>query len=92
MAYRVCEETFDINSKNNNSNNTKYLKFHCQKVKSTRNGKLWRLSGRFQTLLWRPGQMVQNLETPGLSRRVDSTDDSFMCLTLNSRQFNLHPK
>ena len=34
------------------SNNPKYLKkFHCQKVDSTRNGKLQRLSGRFQTLI-----------------------------------------
>ena len=37
-------------------NIAKYLKFHCQKVESTRNGKLRRLSGRFQTV---PGsQMV----------------------------------
>ena len=43
------------------------MKFHCQKVESTRNGKLhiWRLSGRFQTLIWRPGETVQNLESPG---------------------------
>ena len=47
-----------------------YLKLYCQKVDSTRNGKLWRLSGRFQTLIWRPGKTVQNLEFPGLSRRV----------------------
>ena len=43
-------------------NIAKYLKFHCQKVESTRNGKLRRLSGRFQTLIWRPGETVQNLE------------------------------
>ena len=51
-----------------------YLKlyFFCHKVNSTRNGKLWRLSGRFQTLIWRPGKTVQNLESPGLSGRVDS--------------------
>ena len=54
----VCEETFDVNS---SSNNTKYLKFNCQKVESTRNGKLRRSSGRFQTLIWRPGETVQNL-------------------------------
>ena len=47
-------------------------KFHCQKVDSTRNGKPWRLSGRFQTLTWRLGEMVQNLGSPGLSGRVDS--------------------
>ena len=51
-----------------------YLKlyFFCHKVNSTRNGKLWWLSGRFQTLIWRPGKTVQNLESPGLSGRVDS--------------------
>ena len=47
-------------------------KFHCQKVDSTRNGKPWRLSGRFQTLTWRLGEMVQNLGSPRLSGRVDS--------------------
>ena len=45
----VCEETFDINGKNS-SNKAKYLIFQCQKVETTRNGKLPRLSGRFQTL------------------------------------------
>ena len=56
----------------NSSNKAKYLKFHFAKVESTRNGELRRLSGRFQTLIWRPGEMVQNLESPGLSGRVDS--------------------
>ena len=53
-------------------NNAKYLRFYCREVESTRNSKLWRLSGRFQTLIWRPGGTVQNLESPGLSGRVDS--------------------
>ena len=35
----------------NSSNNAKYLKFHRQRVESTRNGKLRRLSGRFETLI-----------------------------------------
>ena len=56
----------------NSSKNAKYLKFHCQKVEYTRNGKLRQLSGRFQTLIWRPGETVQNLESPGLSGRIDS--------------------
>ena len=30
--------------------------------------------GRYQTLIWRPGDTVQNLESPGLSGRVDSTE------------------
>ena len=34
-------------------------------------GKFRRLSGRFQILIWRPGETVQNLESPGLSGRVD---------------------
>ena len=46
------------------------MKFHCQKVETTRNGKLRRLSGRFQTLIWRPGETVQNLVSPRLSGRV----------------------
>ena len=33
------------------------------------------LSGRFQTLIWRPREMVQKRESPPLSRRVDSTAD-----------------
>ena len=43
-----------------------------QKVDSTRNSKLRGLSGRFQTLIWRPGETVQNQESPGVSGRVDS--------------------
>ena len=51
---------------------TQHLRFYCREVESTRNSKLWRLSGRFQTLIWRPGDTVQNLESPVLSGRVDS--------------------
>ena len=53
----------------NSSNRAKYVKFLCQKVESTRNGKLWQLSGRFQTLILRPGETGQNLESPGLYGR-----------------------
>ena len=53
--------------------NAKYLRFYYREVaESTRNSKLRRLSGRFQTLIWRLGDTVQNLESPGLSGRVDS--------------------
>ena len=48
------------------------MKFHCQKVESTRNGKLRRLYRRFQNLIMRPGKTVQNLESPGLYGRVES--------------------
>ena len=43
------------------------------KVKCTKYCKIWQLSGRFQTLIWRPGETVQNRESPGLSGRNDST-------------------
>ena len=62
---------FDVNSKIA-QNKAKYLKFHRQNIESTRNGTLRQLSRRFQTLIWRPGETVQNLESPGLSGRVDS--------------------
>ena len=55
----------------NRSNNEKYLAFHYLKVKSTRNCKLWQLSRRFQTLIWRPGEMAQNRESRGFSGRVN---------------------
>ena len=51
------------------------------RVESTKNGKLWRLSGRFQTLIWSLRDTVQNQEYPGLSGRVDST--GLPCLSLN---------
>ena len=53
---------------------TAHVKFHCQKVESKRNGKLRQLSGRFPTLIWRPRETVQNLESPELSGRVGSLD------------------
>ena len=59
-----------LNSTRNNVN-AKHFRFSCQKVQSTTNVKLRQLSGRLQTQIWRPGDTVQNLETPGLSRRVD---------------------
>ena len=31
--------------------------------------------GDFYSLIWRLGDTVQNLESPGLSGRVDSTDN-----------------
>ena len=58
------------------------VKWLKQKVESTRNSKLLQLSGRFQTLIWRLGETIQNRESPRLSGRVDSTDDR----TLNFSQ------
>ena len=45
-----------------------------------KNCKCRRLSGRFYTLIWRPGETVQNLESPRLSRRVDSPASLLMRL------------
>ena len=44
------------------SNNAKKLKFYCQKSSLLKHWQ--RLSGRFHTLIWRPGDTVQNLESP----------------------------
>ena len=46
--------------------------FSCQRVESKTNSKLRQLSGRLQTSIWRPGETVQNVETPRLSGTVDS--------------------
>ena len=55
----ISEEMFNVKSyKINGSNKEKYLTFHCHKVESTRNCKLCQLSGRFQTLIWRPGELM----------------------------------
>ena len=72
----VYEETFDVNIKIAQTPQNSWDFKYCWKVESTEhvlNGRLRRLSGRFHTLIWRPGDTVQNLESPGLSRRVDST-------------------
>ena len=39
-----------------------------------KNGKLRQLALRFRTLVWRAEDTVQNLESPGLSGRVDSPE------------------
>ena len=71
MAYQSCEETFDVNSKKTQTTQSIWKKL---KVHSIRNGKPRWLSVRFQTLIWRPGETVQNLESPGLSGRVDGPE------------------
>ena len=75
---RVCEDSFGVNSKIAQITQSLSKNFICQKVNSTRNGKPRWLSGRFQSLIWRPGETVQNLESPGLSGRVDNPD--YICL------------
>ena len=71
---KVNEDTFHVDS---SSNNAHFLKFYGWKVEFARNGKLWQLSRRFQTLIWRLGgmvsQIIQNLESLRLSRGVDRT-------------------
>ena len=53
---------FDVNSKMAHSNNAKYSIVRKSILQS---GKPRRLSGRFQTLIWRPGEAVRNLESLG---------------------------
>ena len=62
------------------SNNAKYLKFHWQKVKSTRKGILRQLSQKISDSNRKTGRKVQILESPGLSRRVDSPGEVAVCL------------
>ena len=67
------------------------MRVHCQKVESTRNGKHF----RFQTLIWRPGETVQNLESRVFSGRVDSPENISQKLlkvadTLKQKNVNKH--
>ena len=45
------------------------------------------LSGRYQTLIWRPGDTVQTLESPTLSGRVDRTVFSLVIVPLLKLSF-----
>ena len=67
---------FDFNSKIAQTTQN-ISKFMVGKSSLQLNGKHRLISGRFHTLIWRPGDTVQNLESPGLSGRVDST--VYMC-------------
>ena len=51
----------------------KSLRSEIRVLRLQLNGKLRWISGRFHALIWRPGDTVQNPESPKLSRRVDST-------------------
>ena len=78
----------------NSSNNAKYLIFYCRKVESTRKGKLRRLFGRFRTLRWRPGETVQNLESPIFAliySAIICEQESKDCARSMSFQHNLQP-
>ena len=67
---------FDFNSEIGQTTQN-ISKFMVGKSKLQLNGKHRLISGRFHTLIWRPGDTVQNLESPGLSGRVDCT--VYMC-------------
>ena len=73
MAYRSFWGNVQCEKFINSQTTKNILKFYCCKVESTRNCKLRQLSGRFQTLIWRLGETVQNQESPRLFGRVDST-------------------
>ena len=62
----------DVNSKIGQTINAKYLilKVYCWKVESTTE---WQTSVIKQEISYSNLDMVQNLESPRLSRRVDST-------------------
>ena len=67
LQWHVCvyEETFDANMKiAQTTQNTIVEILLSERRVCRRNGKLPRLSRRFDTLIWRPGDMVQNLEPP----------------------------
>ena len=69
---KIYEEMFDVNSKIAQTTQN-ILKFIVGKSSLQLNYKLRRISGRFHSLIWRPGDTVQNLESSGLSRRVGGT-------------------
>ena len=70
----VYEEMFDAKMKiAQTTQNTMVEILLSERQVCRRNGKLQRLSRRFHTLIWTPGDMVQNLESPRLSGRNDDT-------------------
>ena len=69
---RIYEETFHVNSIQ--LKKRKIFEFLWLESRVYKKQQLWPLSGRYQTLIWRPGDTVQNLESLGLSERVDSTE------------------
>ena len=69
----VDEETFNVNIKNNSSNNAKYLKFHCWKVESTRNGKRSAIIQKISYSNLETGRYGPKPGSPTLSGRVAST-------------------
>ena len=68
----VCQETFNVNFKIVQTMQNIW-NFIVGKSSLKEMANFQRLSRRIHTLIWRPGDMVQNLESPGLSGRVDST-------------------
>ena len=67
---KVYEETFDVNSKIALATQNIY-KFLFGKSSVQLNGKFRWMSRRFHTLIWRLGDTVQNMESPGSSGRID---------------------
>ena len=66
----VCEETFNVNIKIIIIQTTQNIwNFIVGKSSLQEMANFRRLSGRFHTLIWRPGDTVQNLESPGCEHR-----------------------
>jgi len=81
----VYEEKFDVNKKWLKQRKIFEISLSQSRV-LWRKGKLRRLSGRFQTLIWRSADTVQNLESIGSYGRVDSTDVGHSILIQGSTQ------
>ena len=70
---RVYKEMLNVNSKIAQTTQNIIWNFIVRQLSLQEMGKLRQLFRWFHTLTWRPGDTVQNLESRGLSGRVDST-------------------
>ena len=70
---RVYKEMLNVNSKIAQTTQNIIWNFIVRQLSLQEMGKLRQLFRWFHTLTWRPGDMVQNLESHGLAGRVDST-------------------
>ena len=73
IAYRKLQETLDVNSIKITQTTQNIWNFILGKSTPQEVAKFGNYRGGFHTLTWRLGDTVQNLVSPGLSGRVDST-------------------
>ena len=95
MAYQSffwsSEETFNIKSLEIAQTTENIWNFIVIKSNLPENAN-FSISGRIQTLIWRPGETVQNRESPGLSGRVDSTDLNLLHYKVSTVAFARTPE